>query len=111
MSDILEDQKIHYIVKDYRRMYNEHNELVAELKKLHSELQHKDNRIRDLEKQVEGLKKAPTPSTPKPSGAVRGAMNEIEARSNSVANQLRKSIESLNGIVKNVEELRVLINP
>ena len=29
MSDILEDQTIHYIVKDYKRVAEQHDQLVA----------------------------------------------------------------------------------
>jgi hypothetical protein len=55
MSDILEDQKIHYIVKDYRRMYEMHTQLVDAVKEATAAIKHKDNRIRDLEKQVTNL--------------------------------------------------------
>ena len=55
MSDILEDQKVHYIVKDYRRMYEMHNQLVNAVKEATAAIKHKDNRIRDLEKQVTNL--------------------------------------------------------
>ena len=55
MSDILTDQKIHYIVKDYRRMYEMHNQLVNAVKEATAAIKHKDNRIRDLEKQVTNL--------------------------------------------------------
>ena len=30
MADILEDQRIHNIVKDYKRMYEQHDQLVAD---------------------------------------------------------------------------------
>ena len=41
MSDILEDQKIHLIVKDYKRMYDQHDQLVAIGKQLQEELIYK----------------------------------------------------------------------
>lgn len=52
MSDILEDQKIFYIVKDYRRMYELHSELVDAIKQATKELKKKDNRIAYLERQL-----------------------------------------------------------
>lgn len=55
MSDLLEDQKVHYIVKDYRRMYEMHSQLVDAVKEATAAIKHKDNRIRDLEKQVTNL--------------------------------------------------------
>ena len=55
MSDILTDQKIHYIVKDYRQMFEMHSQLVDAVKEATAAIKHKDNRIRDLEKQVINL--------------------------------------------------------
>ena len=34
MSDIIEDQKIHYIVKDYRRMFNKYQALKAVIEEM-----------------------------------------------------------------------------
>lgn len=56
MGDILEDQKIFYIVKDYKRMFEQHNTLVKACKEYQKLLTHRDNRIRDLERQVKNLK-------------------------------------------------------
>lgn len=55
MSDLLEDQRTFYIVKDYRRMYEMHSQLVDAVKEAAAAIKHKDNRIRDLEKQVTNL--------------------------------------------------------
>ena len=112
MSDLLEDQKIHYIVKDYRRMYNQHEELVKELKKLQDEALHKDNRIRDLERQVENLKNQipPEPPAPKIPKALEKKLKhylaEIEMPIDSTITKLEKRIVALNTAADYMQRLR-----
>ena len=111
MSDILEDQKIHYIVKDYRRMYNQHGELVKELKRLQDEVSRKDNRIRDLERQVENLKNqtSPEPPAPKIPNEVKGLLNDAEAQVHASINKLEKRIAALTRTDENLQKLHDIL--
>lgn len=53
MGDILEDQKIHYIVKDYQRMFSTYNEMVEACKQASKALEKKNNKIAHLENKLE----------------------------------------------------------
>lgn len=106
MSDIVEDSKVHWIVKDYKRMYEGFHALVEENKALKKEVielrlkvEHLNN---DLEKKVESKKS--------PNKKIKGVLTEIEARSNAIYNDLKKRMDSLDGIIKNVEELRTFLS-
>lgn len=107
MSDLLEDQKIFYIVKDYRRMFNNYWSLKATIDELTSTVNEKDKEILLLRARVNDLKN----NVPKidTSGKLKGIMNEVESQSNSVVFKLNSSIETLNKISKNVEALREII--
>lgn len=48
MSDILQDQKIHYIVKDYRRMFDNYSKMVDGIKEATEALRKKDMEIAKL---------------------------------------------------------------
>jgi chromosome segregation ATPase len=109
MSDILEDQKIHFIVKDYRRMFEQHNTLVSMGKELQSELRKKNAEIIILRAKVNDLE-SQTSKPQKPSGKVKGILNDIETMTNSIAYKLKQATESLNKVSKSTEELRQLIN-
>lgn len=109
MSDILEDQKIHYIVKDYRRMYNEHGELIKELKRLQDEAIHKDNRIRDLERQVENLKNQTPPEPPKLHKEVKGLLSEAETTIDASMRKLEKRIAALTKASANIAAVKELL--
>lgn len=107
MSDLLEDQKIFYIVKDYRRMFNNYWSLKATIDELTSTVNQKDKEILLLRARVNDLKNnVPKIDTP---GKLKGIMNEVESQSNSVVFKLNSSIETLNKISKNVEALREII--
>jgi prefoldin subunit 5 len=112
MSDILEDQKIHYIVKDYRRMYNQHGELVKELKRLQDEVLHKDNRIRDLERQVENLKNQtpPEPPAPKIPKDVKRLLSETQVTIDASMRKLEKRIAALTTASENIATVKELLN-
>ena len=98
MSDILEDQKIHYIVKDYKRMFEQHNQLVKACKEYQDLLQKRDKRIRDLEKQVENLKQAPPPPPPV---NLKSTLAEMQNQLNSIISRASKTID-------NIEKVRTL---
>lgn len=108
MNDILEDQKIHYIVKDYRRMFDQHQTMIKSLKDYEKLLHTRDVKIRELERQVEYLKD--NPPVPKPSGQVKSLFNDVEAQLNSTINNLDKRIEQLNKMAENIQKLREVIN-
>ena len=120
MSDLLQDQKIHYIVKDYRRMYNEHNALIEELKGLKDKAEHKDNRIRDLEKQVEKRDKqilelerqVEVLNIQKPVSVkqVNPILNTVEGQVSATINKLEKRIASLQQMALSLQEIKKLIN-
>jgi hypothetical protein len=107
MSDLLEDQKIFYIVKDYRRMFNNYWSLKATIDELTSTVNKKDKEILLLRARVNDSKNnVPKIDTP---GKLKGIMNEVESQSNSVVFKLNSSIETLNKISKNVKALREII--
>lgn len=110
MSDLLEDQKIHYIVKDYRRMYNQHGELVKELKRLQDEAFHRENRIRDLERQVENLKNQILPESPKLPKEIKGLLNEVETTIDASMRKLEKRIAALTKASANIVAVKELLN-
>lgn len=48
MSDLLKDQTIHYIVKDYRRMFFQQQQLVDTCKDLQKKMEKRDKEISNL---------------------------------------------------------------
>lgn len=108
MSDILEDQKIHYIVKDYRRMFNRQQEYIKVLKECRDLLEKKDKRIKELESQLENLKN--NPPVLKPPKAVKSLLNDTEAQIYAAINMLSKRSEQLSKTANNVSKLRELLN-
>lgn len=105
MSDILEDQRIHYIVKDYRRMFNAYWFLIDGVKRLQAEILKRDKKILSLEAKVESLSKGS--HVP---GETKTKLLEIQCRSTSIIKRLQDSIDGINKNLKNVEEVRELIN-
>ena len=109
MSDILEDQKIHYIVKDYRRMYDSYWDMTALIKQQQKALEQKDKEILVLRSKVDELKRTSLGCAVKPS-KLKGILNEMETISNSMNNRLLQVTEQTNKISRDVEELRGAIN-
>lgn len=107
MSDLLEDQKIHYIVKDYRRMYNNYWILKDIIKEQERLLDDKDREIMILKAKKKELESG---SFKKMSGQVKNKMDVLECRSNALVERLRIAVEQLEKNMTNVEELRQLIN-
>lgn len=108
MSDILEDQKIHYIVKDYRRMYNAHWTLKSVIEELQKSLKEKDKEILILMARVNELKNE-QPKEQLPTGKLKGILNEIEAITNSINNKLQQSVSQSQKISSNMEEFREIL--
>lgn len=107
MSDLLEDQKIHFIVKDYRRMFNEYQTLKTVIEQQVDSLEKKDKEILSLRAKVNELQ-AVKPK--KVTGSIKGKLTELECKSRSIIEKLRKSIEQEEKNINDVEELRQLIN-
>ena len=110
MSDILEDQKIHYIVKDYQRMFNGYHALKDEIKELNKTIYEKDKEIILLRSRVNELKKKKDVETlPLQTKAVKGKLNEIDTRTDSLTKQMEKLIAQAQKNITNVEEIRNLL--
>lgn len=109
MSDLLEDQKIHYIVRDYRRMYNSYWTQKTIIEEQDKSLMEKDKEILILRAKVNELKKE-HPQDTMPKGKLKGILNEIETISNSMNARLSKNVSQASKISNNIEELRQLIN-
>ena len=108
MSDLLEDQKIAYIVKDYRRMFDMHEQLVNAVKEATKVLKHKDNRIRDLERQVTNLQtKMLNALTVEKGALVRRDALLARDQFLSLKARAEKGAELLNSLLENMKELPI----
>ena len=105
MSDILEDQRIHNIVKDYKRMYDEHNKLIEIGKQLQKELIAKDKQLTNARAELANIK-AKGLTEDKPIKAIKGQLAEIEARANSVSNNILTATKRLEGIFDNIVQIK-----
>ena len=114
MSDILEDQKIAYIVKDYKRMFDRYDAVVKRGKELEEAVKARDALIVELRGQINSQKNEIANlkgiQNQNPDKRARGVLNQIECRANAVYNHLKKTCDSLEGITKDVDELRSYIN-
>ena len=110
MSDILEDQKIHYIVKDYRRMFNNFWALAESNQILRDTIKEKDKEILLLRARVNELKKEKPKEEIFPKGKLKGILNDIESITNSMQNRLQQTVNQAARISNSVEEFRELIN-
>ena len=108
MNDLLEDQKIHYIVKDYRRMFNNFWALKEKNKILCDTISEKDNEIMLLRAKVNELKKA-KPDEVIPKGRIKGLLNDLEAMTKSMTNRLDQQASQIAKINHSVQEFRELI--
>jgi chromosome segregation ATPase len=108
MSDILEDQRIHNIVKDYKRMYEQHDHLVAIGKQLQEELIAKDKELVRVRTELNNIKAKDSPDK-KQIKAIKGQLSELETRVNATANNVLKAAERLEGISDNIIQLREML--
>ena len=95
MSDLLEDQKIHYIVKDYRRMVEMHDELVQACKDATKELEKKDKKILSLEEKLTKKEKASTNVAISNISLIRDQLVSIQSRAQKSQQMLDDLIEVL----------------
>ena len=116
MSDILEDQKIHLIVKDYRRMVEQHDKLVAIGKEFQAQLIAKEKELAKVKMEHEAtkteLKSIKSKGTPddKIRKAIKIQLGEIESRTIGLYNRLSKDMESINGAIVNIRKIKELLN-
>ena len=108
MSDILEDQRIHLIVKDYKRMAEQHDKLVNIGKEFQKQLIAKNKELAKVKEELNSLKAKAVPPN-KPINAIKGQLGEIEARSISLYNTADKMMTTLQGIINNVNVIKHLI--
>lgn len=108
MSDILEDQKVHYIVKDYKRMYDGFNALVKENKELKDKIEKSNKRVAQLEKQLENQKKQ-TAAKKKVDGTTLNLLNSSLCQINSLYNKAVQFVEQTERLTNNIEELDIEI--
>ena len=108
MSDILEDQRIHNIVKDYKRMFDEHDQLVAIGKELQSELIAKDKELLRVRTELNNIKAKGLPDD-KPLKAIKGQLNELETRVNSTVNNIQIATKRLSDIIDNIKLIKELL--
>ena len=116
MSDILEDQKIHLIVKDYRRMYEEHDKLVAIGKEFQAQLIAKEKELAKVKMEHEAtkaeLKSIKSKGTPdnEMRKAIKIRLGEIESRTIGLYNRLSKDMESINGAIESIKKIKEILN-
>jgi chromosome segregation ATPase len=110
MSDIIEDQKIHYIVKDYRRMFNNFWALAESNQVLRETIMEKDKEILLLRAKVNELKKERSKQEQLPKSKLKGILNDVESMAKSMQVKLQQAVSHAAMISNNVEEFRELIN-
>lgn len=108
MSDILEDQRIHNIVKDYKRMYDEHDKLIEIGKQLQKELIAKDKQLTNARAELANIKSKGVPGK-ETIKAVKSQLSELETRMNSTANNILTATKRLEGIFDNIEQIKELL--
>ena len=108
MSDILEDQRIHNIVKDYKRMYDQHDQLVAIGKQLQKELIAKDKELMRVRTELNNIKSNGVPGK-ETIKAVKSQLGELETRVNSTANNILTVTQRLEGISENIKQIKELL--
>lgn len=108
MSDILQDQKIHLIVKDYKRMYEQHNQLVSLGKQLQQELIEKDKELLRVRTELNNIKAKGLPDD-KPIKAIKGQLNELKTRANSIGQNLLIATQRLKALFDNIEQIKELL--
>ena len=108
MSDIIEDQKIHLIVKDYKRMYDEHDQLVNIGKQLQSELIAKDKELLRVRTELNNIKSKGLPDD-KPLKAIKCQLNDLETRVNSTLHNIMIATQRLQAITENIKQIKQLL--
>lgn len=106
MSDIVEDSKIHFIVKDYKRMYDGFHALVEENKALKEMLEKKEQAIANLEAfKRQKITKSVVVQEKKLDGTIKGKLNEALCQVNSLNDKAKKIIEQSEKLMKTIKQL------
>ena len=105
MSDLLEDQKIHYIVRDYRRMFNNYWILKDIIQTQDSLLEKKEKRIQALEAKLASMDKSQL-LVPK---QIKGLIHDIEGRTSTSIEYLQKEVTRLNKNLETIDRIREFI--
>jgi hypothetical protein len=106
MSDIVEDSKIHFIVKDYKRMYDGFHALVEENKALKEMLEKKEQAIANLEAfKRQKITKSVVVQEKKLDGTIKGRLNECLCQARSLNDKAKKIIEQSERLMNTIGEL------
>lgn len=97
MNDLLNDQKIHYIVKDYKRMYEGFHALVEENKSLRAKNASLAEKIGFLR---HDLLKAKAEREKKLDGATKGLLNNCHCQIDSLKTKANRVIEQIEALAK-----------
>jgi chromosome segregation ATPase len=108
MSDILQDQKIHFIVKDYKRMFEQHDHIVAVGKQLQEELIAKDKELLRVRTELNNIKAKGLPADTAIK-AIKSQLSELESRVISTAAKILSATQQLEGIKDNIKQIKELI--
>jgi len=108
MADILEDQRIHNIVKDYKRMYEQHDQLVAIGKQLQQELIAKDKELLRVRTELNKIKAKGLPDD-KPLKAIKSQLSDFETQLDSVKRNILKETQRLDSVSHKVKQIRELL--
>ena len=110
MSDLLDNQKIHYIVKDYKRMFDGFHALVEENKELRSIIEKKDHEIATLEAfKKQKIAKQVIVQEKKLDGDIKGLLNNSLCQINSLHAKASLLKEQTEKLTKTLVELDKLI--
>lgn len=105
MSDIVEDSKVHYIVKDYKRMYDGFHTLVEENKALRK--QNEELKLKVMHLQSELDKKEKVEDKKKLDGEAKRYLAESISQANSLYNKAKVFFEQTERLSKNLEDLYI----
>lgn len=108
MGDILEDQRIHLIVKDYKRMTEQHEKLIEVGKDFQSQLIKKEKELADAKAELKRLKTKGMPAE-KYIKDFKQQLCEMENRCISIYNRRTKDIELIEGMITNLKQLKQIL--
>lgn len=110
MSDLLEDQKIHYIVKDYQRMYNGFHALVQENKELRGTVEQLKRQVANLQEfKKKKLEKQVVVMEKKAKSSTLSTLNDSLAQINSLHNKALAFVTQLEKLTTNINVLDKII--
>lgn len=99
MGDIITAQTIHYVVKDYQRMFNAFHALVEENKELREKVERQGKRLSTLQGKVQSNVSNLSAKT------LKGQVNAMKSLLDSANGHLNKAQTRLSDISKLLEKL------